>query len=86
MLSFQMPQCGGDICSNKVICMYSKAHCISVESMTLLDMFSVSMMTVSQGFILFSGPHGHLYILSTTACIIFFKKVNFSLVWHKYLA
>lgn len=41
MLSFQMSQCGGDICSSKMICMYSKAHCESVESMTLLDTFIV---------------------------------------------
>lgn len=41
MLSFQMSQCGGDICSNKMICMYSKAHCMSVASMTLLDTFTV---------------------------------------------
>lgn len=49
MLSFQMSQCGGDICSNKMICMYSKAHCMSVESMTLLDIFTVCLCDESTG-------------------------------------
>lgn len=42
MLPFQMSHCGGDIYSNKMICMYSKAHCMSVESMTLSDTFGVN--------------------------------------------
>lgn len=39
MLSFYMSQCGGDRCSNKMICMYSKAHCRTVESMTFVRIY-----------------------------------------------
>lgn len=67
MLSFQMSQCGGDICSNKMICMYSKAHCMSVESMTLLDTFTVCPCDDNIGrFYSLSELDGHLCIYTYT--------------------
>lgn len=66
-----MSQCGGDICSNKMICMYSKAHCMSVESMTLLDTLTVCLCDDSLGS--FRGVVGtisvniYIYTHNTTA-------------------
>lgn len=77
MLSFQMSQRGGDICSNKMICMYSKAHCTSVESMTLLDTLGACVMTVLEALVVLSepSPWTFKYTHSTcSACIILHTK------------
>lgn len=57
----------GDICSNKIICIYSKAHCTNVESMTLIDTFSAwwQQWKVCKGCL--KHLHGHFYTHFYTA-------------------